>query len=176
MDQEHLDPKKGSPTEVYKNLLEHVPAVVYVAEIGKLGEWFYVSPQIEELLGYAPAEWLAGSRLWFKHIHLDDRQRVVEQEAISMQSGYFNVEYRMLARDGKELWVRDVGNIGKQDSLCYGFLFDITRKNRPPKRAKELEKQMEAERVKPEQRLRALHKFEAIGDLPLVLLMTSTIY
>jgi len=43
----------------YRSLIERVPAIVYSAELGERGRWTYVSPQIEEILGFTPQEWMA---------------------------------------------------------------------------------------------------------------------
>jgi len=43
----------------YRTLVERLPAITYVAELGADGPWHYVSPQIESMLGYSPQEgWL----------------------------------------------------------------------------------------------------------------------
>ena len=43
----------------YRNLVEHLPAVVYIDEIDELATAHYVSPQYEHLTGYSPAHRLA---------------------------------------------------------------------------------------------------------------------
>ena len=49
----------------YRMLVEQVNAITYIAEIGIHGKWFYVSPQVEAILGYTPDEWLAmASTMW----------------------------------------------------------------------------------------------------------------
>jgi len=63
--------------EKYRQLVERVPTVSYTAEIGPAGRWHFVSPQIETLLGYTPAEWLSESGLWFRRVHLEDRAHAV---------------------------------------------------------------------------------------------------
>ena len=67
----------------YRMLVEHVNAITYIAEIGIHGQWFYVSPQVEAILGYTPDEWLAISRDWDKRIHPDDLAAVVAAEQTS---------------------------------------------------------------------------------------------
>ncbi|MCI0601865.1 response regulator [bacterium] len=152
-------------TEEIRKILEQIPAVVYVAEIGEFGKWIYVSPQIEALLGYTPQEWTAQTGLYWQHIHPDDRNQVLEHEAASKRSGSFSSEYRMFARDGGELWIRDEGSISKDGTYYYGFLFDITKEKQAEEKAKEVERRQEETRLELEQHFRAVHKFEAIGRL-----------
>ena len=47
----------------YHELLERVPAIVYVADPGESGRWYYASPRIEEILGYTPEAWCADPEL-----------------------------------------------------------------------------------------------------------------
>ncbi|MGH9857195.1 MAG: response regulator, partial [Acidobacteriota bacterium] len=119
---------------------------------------------IQELLGYTPLEWMNDPGLWIRHMHPDDRRQVLEQETSSATTGYFSSEYRMFTRTGKEIWVRDEGSI-KDNSLYYGFLFDITKEKLSEQTAREIQQQIDLERGEIEQRLRALHKFEAVGRL-----------
>ena len=64
----------------YRQLLERVPAIVYIADTGDVGIWHYVSPQIEAILGYTPEEWCANPRLWRDRLHPADRERVLNRE------------------------------------------------------------------------------------------------
>ena len=38
----------------------------------------WVSPQIQEILGFPPEEWVADPDLWMRQMHHDDRARVAE--------------------------------------------------------------------------------------------------
>jgi diguanylate cyclase (GGDEF)-like protein/PAS domain S-box-containing protein len=92
----------------YRTLVERLPGVSYVAEPGEQGRWRYVSPQIERVLGYSPEEWLADPGLWARCIHPDDRPRVIEEEGRDTEAGAPDAtEYRLLAKDGHVVWVRD---------------------------------------------------------------------
>jgi diguanylate cyclase (GGDEF)-like protein/PAS domain S-box-containing protein len=117
----------------YRGLVERLPMVSYLAEYGGDGAWLYVSPQIEELLGYTAAEWIADSTLWQQRIHPDDRPRVLAEEersAESLQPG--GIEYRMVGRDGRIVWVRDEGSYARRADndrvLVEGVLLDITER------------------------------------------------
>ena len=54
-------------------MVERLPAITYIAELGSEGPWHYVSPQIESILGFSPAEWLSDPAIWMSRIHKDDR-------------------------------------------------------------------------------------------------------
>ena len=63
--------------------IEQVNAITYIAEIGIQGQWFYVSPQVEAILGYTPDEWLTISSRWAELIHPDDLSTVTAAEYAS---------------------------------------------------------------------------------------------
>jgi diguanylate cyclase (GGDEF)-like protein/PAS domain S-box-containing protein len=96
-------------TPQYPELLDRLPAIVYVADPGDSGRWHYVSPQIEAILGFSPDEWCADPRMWVEHLHPEDRARVVTYEAdhVAGTAGGGPLEYRMVDRDGRIIWIRD---------------------------------------------------------------------
>jgi diguanylate cyclase (GGDEF)-like protein/PAS domain S-box-containing protein len=121
----------------YRELVERIPAVSYTAEFGSTCEWQFVSPQVEQLLGYSAEEWCADPGLWFRLVHPDDRETVLEAESRTLNEGVpFSCEYRLLDRNGNEVWVRDDAVVRADESggrMLQGLLLDIT----PQKRAEE---------------------------------------
>jgi diguanylate cyclase (GGDEF)-like protein/PAS domain S-box-containing protein len=122
-------------TDAYRQLLERVPAVVYIADSGDSGLWHYVSPQIEKILGYAPDEWCANPLLWSERLHPADRERVLTQEAGSADGRTSSAaeEYRMLHRDGHVVWIRDDASLHHDSAgrlQWHGVLSDITEQKR----------------------------------------------
>jgi diguanylate cyclase (GGDEF)-like protein/PAS domain S-box-containing protein len=115
-----------------EELIERLPAVVYVAEPGERGRWRYVSPQIEAFMGYSPEEWIADSGLWADRVHPDDRARVFEEEDRDVaRSAPVATEYRLITRDGRIVWVRDEAVLRLDaDGVRYydGLLIDITER------------------------------------------------
>jgi PAS domain S-box-containing protein len=111
-------------------LIQQVPAMVYTAALGADGRWSFVSAQVERMLGWTPAEWTAEPELWIDRIHPDDRERVLaDEEQLRGAGDQLCSEYRMLARDGRVLWVRDAATvIAGEDGrlLLQGLMLDIS--------------------------------------------------
>ncbi len=111
-------------------LIGQVPAIVYTAAFGEEGRWSFVSAQVERLLGWTPDEWMADPRAWIKSIHPDDHARVIEDEQPLQGPGdQLRSEYRMVARDGRVLWVRDAATVIVGEGgelLMQGLMLDVT--------------------------------------------------
>ncbi|HSC03730.1 MAG TPA: EAL domain-containing protein [Solirubrobacteraceae bacterium] len=129
------EPEAGDSAAGYSELLARVPAIVYVADAGELGRWHYVSPQIEQILGYTPDAWCADPEMWVNRLHPDDRDWVVDREVglttVDPEAGA--LEYRMLHRDGRVVWIRDDAVLtGAEDDELrwHGVLSDVTERKR----------------------------------------------
>jgi len=134
----------------YRMLVEHVNAISYIAEIGIHGRWYYISPQVENILGYTPEEWLALAPDWDQHIHPDDLPVVLAAEEQSRNGFPFQAEFRVHRKDGREVWLSDTAVIVQgSDShpVMEGIMVDITER-------KALETQLQQSR-----------KMEAVGRL-----------
>ncbi len=113
-------------------VVEQVPAIVYT-ESAEARNTLYISPQLEKLTGYLPEEWIMDRDLWKKVIHPDDLAAVLaEDEATTDSYKPFNIEYRLLTRNGRTLWVHDEAVIiQSQDGtpmLWNGVMYDITQR------------------------------------------------
>src|SRR5206468_5303238 len=75
---------------LYQNLVEQLSAVTYIAELGLEAEWRFVSPQIEKLLGYTSAQWLADSTKWIRHVHPEDVETVKIAEDATLSGNAFH--------------------------------------------------------------------------------------
>ena len=114
----------------YRELVERIPAVSYTADFGSTCEWQFVSPQVEQLLGFTPEEWCADPGLWFRLVHPDDREAVLEAESRTFRDGTpYSCEYRLLDRNGNAVWVRDDAVVLVDENggrMLQGLLLDIT--------------------------------------------------
>jgi diguanylate cyclase (GGDEF)-like protein/PAS domain S-box-containing protein len=123
----------SSAGDDYRRLVERLPAIVYSCEMGERGRWHYVSPQVEEILGYTPEEWMADPSLWAQRLHPDDRERVLELETrkIGMERGGPPIDYRMITREGAVVWILDEAVLepdGEGTQIWHGVLYDITER------------------------------------------------
>ena len=117
----------------YRNLVERVPAIIYTAATDGAKTRLYVSPQVEKILGFTQAEYLADSKLWQKLLHPDDLQRVLsESEYFYASSEPFISEYRTFTRDGRVVWLHDEAVIlldaSGKPQLIQGVTMDISER------------------------------------------------
>jgi PAS domain S-box-containing protein len=93
----------------YRSLVERVPAIVYVDPAGpEPTSPTYVSPFIQTMLGYPPEVATGDAGWWASALHPDDRDRVLAEWSRSDASGEpYAGEYRLLAADGRTVWIRD---------------------------------------------------------------------
>jgi PAS domain S-box-containing protein len=115
----------------YRMIVEQVAAISYIAEPGVNGRWYYVSPQIETILGYSADEWLDASENWLQFIHPDDHDVVKEAELGGLQGKSFQAEYRVVRKDGRTVWISDTAIITKGSEnhpVMEGFMVDISER------------------------------------------------
>jgi len=75
--------------------------------------WFftYVGPQAVEHLGYPLKEWYEND-FWTTHLHPDDREWAVDFcRRSSQHKDKFEFEYRMIAADGRTVWLHDLVSV-----------------------------------------------------------------
>jgi PAS domain S-box-containing protein len=117
----------------YRTLVEQIPAITYMGLEEATSILTYVSPQIETMLGFTPAEWLAEPRPWQHQIHPEDYARVMAaSERSRVTGGPFDIEYRLYTRDGRTVWLHDQSHWIRDDAgrirSYQGVAFDITER------------------------------------------------
>lgn len=112
--------------------------------IGNLGQWNWMFESNELVfnekkatnLGYTkqdiPKD--VGSEFFTDKLHPDDYEKVMDnmRQHLNNQSDAYEVEYRILAKDGSYVWYYDRGKVTKRDSngkalLVSGIVFDISK-------------------------------------------------
>ena len=115
----------------FRTLVENIPAVTFIAPLDESVPELYVSPQIEQLLGFSQKEWLEDPVLWYRQLHPDDQARWNIQFAPTCATGEpFNSVYRFIAKDGHVVWVHGSASVVRDadgvPSFLQGVAFDIT--------------------------------------------------
>ncbi len=115
----------------YRSLVEGIPAVTFMAPLDEGVNELYVSPQIEEMLGFSQQEWLDNPVLWYTQLHPEDRGRWYKEFAQTCVTGEpFRSVYRFVSRDGRVVWVHGEAKLVRDSDgwplFLQGVAFDIT--------------------------------------------------
>ena len=115
----------------YRTLVEQLPLVVYLDALDAASSNIFTSRQVEPLLGYTQEEWAADSDLFVRTLHPNDRDRVLAAHAHTHAThAPLSVEYRLFAKDGHLVWIRDEGVVvfdeDERPIYLQGYLLDIT--------------------------------------------------
>jgi diguanylate cyclase (GGDEF)-like protein/PAS domain S-box-containing protein len=86
----------------------------------------YLNPAAESIFDRSVAEFQHDPELWFEIIHPDDRERVAAHWKRALQGEVFDVEYRIVRKEGGIRWIHDrarpvrdaAGNAARFDGLA----------------------------------------------------------
>jgi PAS domain S-box-containing protein len=104
------------------------------------GRFTYVGEQSVRMLGYPVEQWYEPDFLSV-HIHPDDRERAVSDYLNTRTPDNYEVEYRMIARDGRTVWLHDVVSVIRHDGqpkTIRGFLVDVTERKQTEEALRDL--------------------------------------
>ena len=119
----------------YQTLVEQLPAITYTASLSEQTPALYISPQIEQVLGFTVPEFSVRPSRWRQQLHPDDRGSVIEAlERTVRDHRPFREEYRIFRKDGSLAWVRDEARVVFDSEgiplLLQGIMVDITVEKR----------------------------------------------
>lgn len=99
--------------ERYHELVNGLDAMVWEGDPYSL-TITYMSPQTEYILGYTVEQWVTAPDFWETHLHPEDRAHIVELCRCAARRGEdHKLEYRMIAADGRTVWLSDVVRVAK---------------------------------------------------------------
>ena len=147
----------------HRLLLESTNAMPWEAN-AKSWCFTYVGPQAVKLFGYPLEQWYEKD-FWVEHIHPEDREHAIDFCLKSSQRCQdFEFEYRMIAADGRSVWLHDIVSVvcenGVPDSLR-GFMVDISKR----KQAEEDLRMAEKEAAMHRERLAHLVRVQTLGEM-----------
>lgn len=111
-----------------RNLIEGVDAIVWEVD-ATTGCFAFVSSQAQAMLGYPPECWVQKPDFWRTIIRQEDRAATVAFIQQEIAAGHsYDVEYRIVAADGRTVWVHERGIAESNDagSTVRGLMVDIT--------------------------------------------------
>ena len=120
----------GQGEKRYHELVDTIDGIVWEAD-ARTFQFLFVSRQAERILGYPVRQWLEEPSFWTDHILSADREWAVAFciQATEEKKSH-QLEYRMIAVDGRIVWLRDVVTVIVEHSLpvkLRGVMIDITR-------------------------------------------------
>ncbi len=126
----------------FEVLVNTIEGVVWDADPRTL-RFSFVSRQAERLLGYPVERWLAEPNFWEDHLDPRDRAWAVDfsLRAVAARKPY-ELEYRMVAADGRAVWVRDLVTVvceADRPVALRGIMLDITTRKQAEERLRESE-------------------------------------
>jgi PAS domain S-box-containing protein len=109
-------------------------------------QFTFVSRQSEDILGYPPQAWLEQADFWEQRLQPQDAAKAIQtaRDMAARGQPYTN-EYRMIAADGRTLWIRESGTVlvekGKPVAVR-GIFQDITRQKQHAEELDKLNRQL----------------------------------
>ena len=133
----------------FRNLVMNIPCVIYQRALDLFWTMYYMSDEIERITGYAASDFVKDIILSYKSIiHPEDREHV--EETIERQLGLhrsFEIEYRILHRDGSMRWVSEKGRgvYGTDGTILWvdGSISDITESREVQRELREYRERLE---------------------------------
>ncbi len=109
-------------------------------------QFTFISRQSEDILGYAPQAWLDQADFWETKLHPQDAAKAVKtRHEMAAQGEPYTFEYRMIAADGRTVWIRESGTVlvenGKPVALR-GIFLDITQQKLDAEELDKLNRQL----------------------------------
>lgn len=139
-----------------EEIMESMDGIVWEWDV-TAHRFTFISAQVEAVLGVAAEEWLAEPTLWFSHLHAEDRWADDRLDELLADTAPYALEYRMIALDGRTVWIRETGFIRRSTGedahqLARGCMRDISA-----------QKAADTERAKVDAKILQAQKHEALG-------------
>ncbi|MEX0989229.1 MAG: PAS domain-containing protein [Actinomycetota bacterium] len=116
----------------YRQLVEHLSAVLYAEAVDANPDDFYISPAVERVFGVSAEEWTGTPGFWFDHLHPEDEERVRAANREANATGEpFRLEYRFRRADGTFIWVLDEATLVRDEDgrpFWQGIILDISQR------------------------------------------------
>ncbi|HEX3628156.1 MAG TPA: response regulator [Verrucomicrobiae bacterium] len=130
----------------HEKLVNSMDGIVWQAELPSL-KFTFVSQQAERILGYPIERWIREPDFWQKHIYPDDQEMAVKLcRNATPEQNHLDFEYRMIAADGRTVWLRDMVNVRvrrNKSAGIQGIMVDVTRNKLDEQKIKDVQLKLE---------------------------------
>jgi PAS domain S-box-containing protein len=131
--------KKSRDAEIHesreklRSLIHSIDGIVWESTPQKWFKFTFVSSQIKRILGYSPEGCLNQLGFWQQKLHVEDAARVLQtcEDMVAHRQSY-NQEYRILAADGRWVWIRESVTVlveHGQTVALRGIFQDVSEQN-----------------------------------------------
>jgi len=156
--EERLQAARQQSEQRYRDLIQGLDAIVWEAD-ARTFAFSFVSRRAETVLGFPVERWLREPDFWVTRIHPDDREAALRGMREALAAGRdHEFEYRAVAADGREVWLRDIVRVVKDGDepirTLRGLTVDLTELRRSERALRQSEEQ-----------LRQAQKMDAVGKL-----------
>lgn len=114
-----------------ESLINTIDGIVWEG-IPSQSKYTFISKKVQDILGYTPKQWMSTPNFWLNHLHPDDKDWVQEfTEKASVDKKHRDFEYRMLAKNGDVVWIRDIVTVVDEPGMpikLRGIMIDVTQK------------------------------------------------
>lgn len=128
----------------YEALVNSIDGIVWEADAATF-EFLFASQKAERLLGYPVERWLDEPTFWQDHLHPDDQGWAPGFCQTAVDRGVdHEFEYRMIAADGRIVWLRDIVTVVFEDNVpvrLRGVMVDITQRKQAENALRQSEQQ-----------------------------------
>ncbi|HXG45552.1 MAG TPA: PAS domain S-box protein [Gemmatimonadales bacterium] len=115
----------------FAGLVQAIDGIVWEAD-ARTFAFSFVSERAQRILGYPPAQWLEQPDFWANHLHPEDREPAIRFcQACTRRGEDHTIEYRMIAADGRVVWIRDIVTYVEEPGkppLLRGIMLDVTER------------------------------------------------
>lgn len=132
--------------EKLRSLIDSIDGVVWECTPDAESRFTFISRQAERILGCTPEKWLEQPGFWQEKLHPEDAARAGEtrREKFARRQPY-SQEYRMLAADGRAIWIRESGVVLVEKDhpvAVRGIFQDITEQKKAAEQLEQLNRKL----------------------------------
>jgi PAS domain S-box-containing protein len=145
MERKRAEQQLSLEQQRFMDMVNTVEGIVWEAD-AETFKFTFVNKQAERILGYPVERWLQEPTFWKDHLHPEDRDWAVQFCAnATADKRDHDFEYRMIAADGRTVWLRDLVTVvvqGNRPTRIRGVMVDATERKRAEEAVHRSEKQL----------------------------------